>query len=91
MSLDVWFKDDIRNTLIAIDLASAASATQAASGPRGNHAVRLYREGFQDAVKAVAMAFGIQISSKLSEPLFTNLRLTEDWIEVEHAQDLDGA
>ena len=91
MSLDVWFKDDIRNTLIALDLASAASATQSVSGPRANHAARLYREGFQDAVKAVAVAFGIHLPVKPSEPLINRLRLTEDWLEVEHAQNLDGA
>ena len=91
MSLDVWFKDDIRNTLLAIDLASAAAVTRAASGPHGNHAMRLYREGFQDAVKAVATAVGITIPNNLSDPLYSNLRLPENWIEVEHANDLDGA
>lgn len=91
MSLDVCFKDDIRNTLLAIDLVSAAAVTRAASGPHGNHAMRLYREGFQDAVKAVAAAFGITIPNNLSDPLYSYLRLTENWIEVEHANDLDGA
>ena len=91
MSLDVWFKDDIRNTLVAIDTASADAITRAAAGPHGNHAMRLYREGFQDAVKAVATAFGISIPTKLSDPLYSNLRLPENWIEVEHANDLDGA
>jgi len=54
MGLDIWFKDDIRNILLGVELANAHLATHY-SDPE----VRAYREGFKAALVATAMSLGI--------------------------------
>jgi len=56
MSLDVWFKDDIRNTLRALDATSAVTTFRMATNSRD----AAYRQGYADAMRAVALAFGIE-------------------------------
>jgi hypothetical protein len=55
MGLDVWFKDDIRNVLLGVDLASAHLASQYSAAE-----VEAYRAGFQAALAAAAISFGIR-------------------------------
>ena len=54
MGLDLWAKDDIRNILLGVELANAHLATR-----YSNAEVRAYREGFQAALAATAVSFGI--------------------------------
>ncbi len=54
MGLDVWFKDDIRNILLGVELANAHLATR-----YNDDEVRAYREGFRAALAAAAVSFGI--------------------------------
>ena len=54
MTLDMWFKDDIRNILLGVELA-AKSQLLAAEG----ETTRAYREGFDAAVTAIAASFGL--------------------------------
>lgn len=55
MGLDVWFKDDIKNLLLGIEVASAHQASHF-SGPE----TLAYREGFRAAIVAAAIGFGIR-------------------------------
>lgn len=55
MSLDVWFRDDIRRVLYALDEASRAAQAHASTGAP----ISSYRAGYSDAMRAVAIAFGI--------------------------------
>jgi hypothetical protein len=54
MSANLWFKDDIRNILVSVNVSSAATAQCESSA-----VVSLYRRGYQSAVMAVALACGI--------------------------------
>jgi hypothetical protein len=54
MGLDVWFKEDIRNILLGVELANAHLATHYSDAE-----VRAYREGFRAALAAAAVSFGI--------------------------------
>ena len=54
MALDMWFKEDIRNILLGIELANAHLACRY-PGPE----VQVYREGFRAALTAIAVSFGI--------------------------------
>ena len=56
LSLDVWFRDDIRNALVAVDSANLDIAS-VVDTPE----VRIYRRGYEAAIRAVAAAFGIQM------------------------------
>ena len=59
MSLDVWFKDDIRNTLLALSEASQDTHAQVVSLVGESPTAQSYRSGYGDALRAVAIAFGI--------------------------------
>ena len=54
MGLEVWFKDDIRNILLGVELANAHLATR-----YSDDEVRAYRDGFRAALAATAVSFGI--------------------------------
>lgn len=54
MGLDIWFKEDIRNILLGVELANAHLASRYSDAE-----VRAYREGFKAALAATAVSFGI--------------------------------
>ena len=54
MGLDIWFKEDIRNILLGVELANAQLAIHCSDAE-----VRAYREGFKAALAATAVSFGI--------------------------------
>ncbi len=54
MKTDFWFKDDIRNILLSVNLSSAAAARWA----EGDLA-DAYRLGYTQAIEVLAVAFGI--------------------------------
>ena len=53
--LGIWFKDGIKDILLAIDEANLDMVNRF-DGPE----VRIYRQGFSAAISAVATAFGIR-------------------------------
>jgi hypothetical protein len=54
MALDIWFKDDIRNILLGVELANGHLASRYSDAE-----VRAYREGFKAALVATAISLGI--------------------------------
>ena len=54
MGLDLWTKEDIRNTLLGLELANGHLASR-----YSDDEVRAYREGFRAALVATAVSFGI--------------------------------
>lgn len=54
MALDMWFKDDITNILLSLDLALAATSRWAEGSQ-----VEAYRHGYEAALMATAVAFGL--------------------------------
>jgi len=56
--LGVWFKDEIKNTLLALDAANLDIA-QHVDTPE----MRLYRKGYEAAIQAMAVAFGISYAT----------------------------
>jgi hypothetical protein len=52
--LDVWFKDDICNTLRAVDLANA-DVCKVINTPE----MQFYRRGYEAALRAISEAFGV--------------------------------
>ena len=69
MSLDVWFQQDIQNTLLALHSAQAAQPSRREPSDmitERDHAGReceAYRAGFQAALQSVALAFGIALDA----------------------------
>ncbi len=62
MSLDVWFKQDIHDTLLA--LANVQSCQPSYSEVVEAHSLRersAYRDGFNAALKSVARAFSVTL------------------------------
>lgn len=59
--LDVLFKDEIRNALIAIDHANRDIADEIDTPE-----MRLYRKGYLAAISALASAFGIELPTRQS-------------------------
>ncbi len=61
MALDLWFRDDVMRIL-----ASAHETMQACTGAVGSISPDLcetYRQGFVDALRAIAIAFGVAAPS----------------------------
>jgi hypothetical protein len=54
VGLDLWTKEDIRNTLLGLELANGHLASHCSDDE-----VRAYREGFRAALAATAVSFGI--------------------------------
>lgn len=67
MSLDVWFKDDIRNTLLALNETSHDTHAQVVALCGESASARSYRSGYGDALRAVAIAFGVAIPRTLDD------------------------
>jgi hypothetical protein len=53
--LHVWFRDDIKNTLRAVNSANA-DLFRVINTPE----MRLYRQGYEAAIRSIAEAFGIR-------------------------------
>jgi hypothetical protein len=64
--LGIWFRDGIKNILLAIDEANLAMVSHF-DAPE----VRIYRQGFAAAIRAVATAFGIRYASPRTMPAQT--------------------
>ncbi len=59
MSLDIWFREDIKHILMAAERASSSSLAQAEESSTDPGALRAYRRGYQAALSAVALACGL--------------------------------
>jgi len=75
MSLDVWFKDDIRNTLLALSETSQDTHAQIVALVGESQTAQSYRSGYGDALRAVAIAFGITAPRASEERQATMPRL----------------
>ena len=64
--LGIWFRDGIRDMLLAIDEANLDMVSRF-DAPE----VRIYRHGFAAAISAVATAFGIRYASPRTIPAQT--------------------
>jgi len=82
MSLDVWFKDDIKNTLVALNEANGAMLLRLAAHADDATELQTYRDGYCDALRAVAIALGIAMPSALPQPLTLTVHKTRIWKEV---------
>jgi hypothetical protein len=61
MSLDLWFRQDCERILTSV--LTTMQASQAATAPNEE-----YQQGFADAIRAVAMAFGLTAPSQILTP-----------------------
>ena len=61
--LDIWFKDEILQTLKAVDMANLDVA-----GEIDSLEMRLYRRGFEAAIRSIAAAFGLDYEPPTSRP-----------------------
>jgi len=59
MERDIWFRDDVRHVLLAVDEANASLATFVWEVGSDPGLLRAYRAGFRAALVATALAFGI--------------------------------
>lgn len=70
MGLDVWFQTDVARLLAATQ--EAMTATMNATATRDLDQTEAYGQGFNDAIRAVAVAFGVTVPSSLSSLQPTN-------------------
>lgn len=56
MGLDLWFKEDVARILASCHETMRATSESVGDG---NEAGYHYRQGFEDALRAVALAFGV--------------------------------
>jgi hypothetical protein len=82
MSLDVWYKDDVKNALVALNEANGALLARLNASLGAVADVQAYRDGYCDALHAVAVALGIEMPGALPEPLTVNLPKIRNWKEV---------
>ncbi|HPL29106.1 MAG TPA: hypothetical protein PLG21_13740, partial [Anaerolineae bacterium] len=59
MSLDIWFREDIKHILLAAERASDVALAQGAESAADLGALRAYRRGDRAALSAVALACGL--------------------------------
>ena len=64
MGLDLWFPDDVKRILASTHETMAASMR--ASTPLDPETAEAYPQGFADALRAVAVAFGVASPGGLS-------------------------
>lgn len=57
MGLDLWFRDDVMRILGAVCAGMGGAVT--ANRPLDEEYAAAYRQGFEDAVRAVAVGFGV--------------------------------
>lgn len=55
MTQEIWFKNDIENVLMGIDLASDTISARS-TDPEARH----FQDGFRSALAAAAVCFGLQ-------------------------------
>ena len=77
MGLDLWFREDIVRILASTQETMRNSI--AASPPLDSMVADSYRDGFDDALRSVAVAFGICAPSSLT----TDGRVTTHVVQVE--------
>ncbi len=59
MSLDIWFREDIRHILMAAERASEVALAQGEECAADTATLRAYRRGYRAALSAVALACGL--------------------------------
>lgn len=74
MSLDVWFQSDIKNTLLAINQTSLDTTVRLATLAGDTAELQAYRAGYNDALRAIAIAFGIARPATHPQPLQSERR-----------------
>lgn len=67
MSLDIWFREDIKHILMAAERANALSLAQAEESAADPNILRAYRRGYQAALSAIALACGLSPHAGESE------------------------
>ncbi len=74
MGLDLWFREDVARILASTHETMAASMR--AAPPLDPETAEAYQRGFQDALRAVGMAFGV--ASSAQPPRSTTVSRTID-------------
>ena len=69
MGHEVWFRDDIRNILLAAEEASASAAYALGPMAQDENVLAAYRQGYRDALATIAVAFGLAGASPSREIL----------------------
>jgi len=68
MGLDIWFREDVERALRAAELASKSTARAMERQGVSEPEVVQYRQGYHDALKVIAAAFGCA-EDEHSEPI----------------------
>lgn len=76
MGLDLWFRDDVLRILGAV--VTGVGGATAANKPLDEQYAAAYRQGFEDAVRAVGVGFGV-VERKHSRLESWRVGRLEDW------------
>ncbi|MBI3734808.1 MAG: hypothetical protein HY259_15320 [Chloroflexi bacterium] len=77
MTPGLWSREEIRNCLLALNQANRDMARRMAAQMTDTERAQIYRDGYGDALRAVAVAFGVAIPHLLPEPLPSNVPLPQ--------------
>lgn len=75
--LKVWFRDEIHNTLAAVDTANFDLASSIDSAE-----MKIYRKGYAAAIQAVAAAFGVAYSPRSLSSHQSQIVAATDWDHI---------
>ena len=80
MALEIYFREDIVNALLAANEASASTAMAAAGYIAGDPAhLQAFREGYKAALITVALAFGLKLEADTPRQFGDSAMLSESF------------
>lgn len=59
MSGELWLKEDLANIILAAEASSQAAISALGGLAEDEEKLRLYRQGYRDALRTVALALGL--------------------------------
>ena len=83
MGLDLWFREDIARILTSTQAAMENSL--GAVSPLDSQGAEAYQEGFNHALRAVGMAFGLRPASARRGPVADSFHRTAQVVDAEAA------
>jgi hypothetical protein len=88
MGLDIWFPQDVARILAATHETMVASIN--ATAPANPDVTAAYRKGFADALRAVAIAFGVAAPSRSGDGQSRPMRIIDVEVQQPHVRSLDA-
>lgn len=93
MGLDIWFPQDVARILAATHetmVSAMAGASIDATAPADPDVAAAYQKGFADALRAVAIAFGVAAPSHSGDGQSRPMRIIDVEVQQSYSRPLDA-